>query len=133
MLEDIITSVFLIAESAQDFELAQKEVGVRRKVIRNNIDYLLTAAEERHSRLSNPRYNNGAGDYTDIRMSVKDNYRKFFDEPSVHGGGQAKKVVANLENFEISPTLGVHGDKEEQSDLRMIEIERSISEKEYFK
>ena len=131
MIEDIVSSVFLIAESAQDFEQAQKEVGGRRKVIRNNIDYLLTAAEERHSRLSNPRFNNGEGDYIDIRMSVKENYRKFFDQ-QVHGG-QAKKEAANLESFEICPTLGVHGDREEPNDLRMVEIERSISEKEYFK
>lgn len=40
--------------------------------MRNNIDYLLTFAEERHQRLSRK------GDFTDIRMSVKDNYLKFF-------------------------------------------------------
>lgn len=38
----------LIGESAFDFEVAAKEVPTRRMVVRNNIDYLLTAAEERH-------------------------------------------------------------------------------------
>lgn len=94
LLEDILEGVAMIAESAQQFEEAKKHAeeshpeGSRRKVIRNNMDYLLTVIEERH-RNADSVIGAAAGGL-DIRYSVKDCYRKFFTEdPFLNGPNQS--------------------------------------------
>jgi len=93
--------------------------------VRNNIDYLLTATEERHQKLSRK------GGFTDIRMSVKDNYLKFF-KPETEDQKPAEKKKETGEAFEISPALGVRGDQIDTS-VPKHSIDKNLSENDYFK
>jgi hypothetical protein len=84
----------------------------------------MTAMQERHH-----EYLTAAKAATDIRMSVKLQYRHFFEENDKDGGN-------NLEAFEITPTLGVYG--QDQDDLSKVkanadDLSSQISDKEYFK
>jgi hypothetical protein len=108
----------MFAESAQQFEeskrlaeesIATKAENGRRKVIRNNMDYLITVIEERH-RNADSVYGVAAGGL-DIRYSVKECYRKFFVEEQFRNEEQPNpNKIENLESFEVSPTLGIKED-----------------------
>jgi hypothetical protein len=113
LIEEILEGVFMQAESAQLFEetklRAEKVETGRRKVIRNNMDYLMTVIEERH-RNADSVYGVAAGGL-DIRYSVKECYRKFFIEEEDQYRNDEKQAnpnkIENQESFEVSPTLGV--------------------------
>lgn len=134
----------MIIESANQFEEAKKlaeeskqdkSIGSRRKVIRNNMDYLLTVVEERH-RNADSVIGQAAGGL-DIRYSVKDCYRKFFiDEelPSTRRlDDSPSKEDKNLENFEVAPALGVKDDASRGRFKGPGSLLSSVSEQDYFK
>lgn len=117
LIEDIIETVSMIAGSEEQFEENKRMTEgnqeesknpenrmIRRRRVKKNaqgdmeyMDYLMTAMENRHHEILS-----GAKSATDIRQSVKLQYRHFFEENNKDGG-------KNLEAFEITPTLGVHG------------------------
>lgn len=80
LLDEILEGVYLITESASDFDQqVQMQPQSRRKgVIRNNMDYLLTVVEERHR--NGASMTAAAAGGADIRFSVKDCYRKLFED-----------------------------------------------------
>lgn len=145
LVEDIIETVSMIVDSEEQFEENKRmtegnqeeskntdnRMDRRRRVKKNNqgdvieyMDYLMTAMQERHH-----EYLTGAKAATDIRMSVKLQYRHFFEGNDKDGG-------KNLEAFEITPTLGVYG--QDQDDLSKVkanadDLSSQISDKEYFK
>ena len=114
IIEDLIDRACMEAESANQFDEAKRiaeemlDKGLlaaeedrlhggntmrRRKVLKNNMDYLMTMVEERGMLAERG---------TDIRYSVKESYRRFFnraDDPPEE----------NKELFEIAPALNVRG------------------------
>ena len=115
IIEEVLGNVMLITDSAIDFELAQRELPSRRMVVRNNMDYLLTVAEDRRNKLTL-----GGDDL--IRLSVKDNYLKFFKFEK-----KGAPLDISGENFEVCPTLGVHGDEDNSHRIIVSGLEKNLS------
>ena len=140
-MDEILENVFMFADSAQQFEEVKKiaEENVkpengRRKVIRNNMDYLMTVIEERH-RNADSVYGAAAGGL-DIRYSVKECYRKLFAEDQLRDEEEPNpNKIENLESFEVAPTLGVKEDQDAQRGTIKGpgSLLQSMSEHDYFK